>query len=150
MRQAILILVSGALALSGCSGDVKAPKPSSVSELKASTLASIDNLQKAIDENHVHPSDMQGLGSSLLWLRGHMESTKVGTEEQLRALQEALNALAELGGARMKPPEDWRPSDGPPPPPVIQPGPLKDLLPQIRKIVTEVPDSNARPDRSGS
>jgi hypothetical protein len=137
------------LALTGCRVNVTPPKPASVREIKVRTIARIDRFEKAMAEGRLHAEDVKLLAVSINWLRGHMRSTEVGTEEQLRALDEILYQLARAGGAGMTAPPDWRPSDvdnAPVPEPIIVPGPLKDLLPQIRKIVESVPDSDLRPD----
>ncbi len=140
----------GMVALMGCGVKMDAPKPASVREIKSRTMLRIERFEKALNENRLHPQDIKNLGASLVWLRGHMRATNVGTEEQFKALDEALYLLSgtDQGGA-MAPPADWRPGDDnapPPPPPIIEPGPLREIIPQIKRIVETVPDSDLRPN----
>ena len=148
-RIALFIVCAGiALALAGCRVSVTPPKPASVREIRNRTLERIDRFEKAMAGNRLHAEDVKLLAVSINWLRGHMRSTQVGTQEQLRAMDEILYELGSAGGAIMSAPPDWRPSEDldNAPEPVIQPGPLKDLLPQIRRIVQSVPESDLRPD----
>ena len=149
MLRIRLIVLLGTIALAGCGVKVDVPKASSVREIKSRTMLRIERFEKALAENRLHPQDLKNLGASLVWLRGHMRSTNVGTEEQFRALDEALYLLSGAGDAgSMGPPPDWRPGDdnAPPPPPIIEPGPLRDIIPQIKRIVETVPDSDLRPN----
>ena len=142
-----LLLVGLATALLGCGADVVAPPVSSVKEIKHRTLARIDKIEKAIAEKKLGGEDIKQLAVSVNFLKGHMESVQVGTAQQQRALEEILYRLAQTAGRAMRPPQHWRPDDGTtPPPPIIEPGPIRELLPQIRKIVESVPDSDLRPN----
>ena len=149
MLRIRLIVLLGTIALAGCGVKVDAPKPSSVREIKSRTMLRIERFEKALAENRLNPQDIKDLGVSLNYLRGHMRSTNVGTEEQFRALDEALDLLSGTSqGGAMAPP-DWRPGDDnapPPPPPIIEPGPLREILPQIKRIVETVPNSDLRPN----
>ena len=140
--------VVAAWALAGCSIDVKPPAPSSITELKRGTLNRIDEFDKAIAEDKVHADQVKQLAASINWLRGHLKSTGVGTPEQLEALDQTLYHLARNSGSPGGPPADWVPSKDAKaqPKPIIESGPIKELLPQIRRIVESIPDSDARPE----
>jgi|GEM_PF-1897972 len=134
-------------ALFGCGIHVVVPPVSSVKEIKHRTLARIDKIEKAIAEKKLGGEDIKQLAVSINYLKGHMKSVQVGTDEQQRALEEILYRLAQTAGRAMRPPQHWRPGEGtPPPPPIIEAGPISELLPQIRKIVESVPDSDLRPN----
>jgi len=140
-------MLISALTLAGCRVDVEQPEPASINELRQDTLGFLDALDAAVAEGSVPVDKVRALGTRLTFLRGHMRTVGVGTEEQLRALDEILIALGQQANA-MRPPADWRPpkDDETPPPPLIEPGPLRDLLPQIRRVVESIPDSDARPE----
>ena len=134
-----------ALGLSlGCGVRVEPPKPTSVRQHKNQTLAFFDEVEKTLRETGgITQVQHRRLGTHLVYLRGHLEAAGVGTDEQRRALDEALY---ELGKKSMGPPPDWRPGEETPPEErIIKSGPLKELIPQIRKLVESLPDSDLLP-----
>ena len=143
-----LLTAGAAVVLAGCGIDVTPPPVSSVKELKHRTLARIDRLEKALAEKKASAGQIKDLAVSVNYLRGHMRTVEVGTDQQQQAFEEILYRLAQIGGAADRPPAHWRPTeDGTPPPqPIIEPGPLRELLPQIREVVESVPDSDLRPN----
>lgn len=137
-----------ALAVSGCRVSVEAPPASSVSEIRGRTLARIAEMEKSLAQGKATRGGTRELAVSVRYLRGHMTTVGVGTEEQLHALDEIVYRLAQLDRAAMAvPPPHWRPDedDTPPPEPLIEPGPMRELLPQIRRVVESIPDSDLRP-----
>ena len=143
-----LLSAGVAIVFAGCGTDATIPPVSSVKELKYRTLARIDRLEKDLAVKKVSVEQIKDLAVSVNYLRSHMRTVKVGTDRQQLAFDEILYHLAQIVRAVNRPPRHWRPTeDGTPPPaPIIEPGPIRELLPQIRSIVESVPDSDLRPN----
>jgi len=132
--------------LFGCAAGVEPPKPYSVRELKSGALLFLEKVEATLErKGGITQTQTRRLAVHLNWLRRHMETTGVGTEEQRRALDDALRALSGRAGFQ-GPPPDWKPGDETPDEPLVKPGPLKELLPQVREILESVPDSDKRPE----
>jgi len=131
--------------LLGCTAGVEIPREGSVTEVKERTLDRIEKMEKAIaegnDQGMAFGQDMRRLAGNINRLKGTIRIVKVGTEQDLEALAEAYWQVARLAGGGAERPAHLEAGK----PPVVKAGDIGELLPQVRKIVESVPDSNKRP-----
>ncbi len=135
-----LALLAAVAAWLGCGGDVTAPSASSAADVKARTLARVQTLEGQLESGAVSARDVQALVQSLRYLAGHARTQKVGTEEQVAAIEQVAGQLAGQS-APARPPEDWKPGEDAPADAgaVVDTASLKDLLPRIRQAVEALP-----------
>jgi len=140
-RHVPLVMV---VILLGCRVHVEPPKPSTISEIRGRLLARVDAMIRQIEQSGgFTPHRAQQLSADLTTFIGHLRTTGVATDEQLYQLEQAQYALSQGKGVRPLPPKDWRPDEGQPLPEVRVPaGPFKEILPRLRKLIAEIPDSD--------
>jgi len=134
-----------ALLLLGCSVDVEVPGESTVTEVKQRTLERLETLVEAIesgqDSGHRFNRNLGHFAGNLNQMRGTLRLTGAGNEENLRRLDEAYYHIAGLAGGGPEKPAHLEAGETP----LIQPGDLQTLLPQVRDAVEAIPDSDLRP-----
>ena len=144
MRRLTAGVILAVMALAGCSADPEQPKLLTISTMKSRLLHRIDAM---IGQTETSPnialSQVQQLSSDLTVFMGHLRTTGVATEDQLYQIAEAQYALSQGKGTRPLPPKDWRPDEDPTPPEIRVPaGSLKGILPKLRDLIAEIPDSD--------
>ena len=139
-RLAAMAAAAAVAALLGCGGGATAPGASTAADVKARTLARIQTLEGQVESGTVTARDVQALVQSLRYLVGHARAQKVGTEEQVAAIEQVAVQLAGQS-APARPPADWKPGEDAPPDAgaVVDTASLKDLLPRIRQAVEALP-----------
>ena len=150
LKKSVLIVVLAVVVTMplGCGVRVEVPEHSSITELKNKTLAYLDEMETAFAEGKVGLAQVRGLSVHINWLKNHMKTLDVGTPEQHQALDEILWKLGrESEGMRGHPP-DLEPGgkDVSAPPAPFEGKSVRELIPQIRKIVESIPDSDRRPE----
>jgi len=141
----LMLCVGAAAALSalvaGCGAEPTPPARSTTVDIKKRTLDRIDALQKKLAEGQeVGVGPIRDMATALSALKGRMK--RVGTREQVEALQEFIDKFQEMAvGALGGTSSDWTPDKDIPPAAAIkiEPGPLKDLLPQVKDLVEKLP-----------
>ena len=140
--QSLLLVIAGTFL--GCGVKVDPPKPTTISEIKLRLLKRIDALSgQAETKGDLPLGGVQQLSADLTTFIGHLRTTGVASEEQLYQLQEAQYALSQGRGVHPLPPANWNPEEGEPLPEVRVPsGPIREILPRLRKLIEEIPDSD--------
>jgi len=140
-----------AVVLVGCDVSVEVPPESTVNEAKEQTLARIEKIEEALAAGRTGGrrggTSLMIFAENINYLRGVLRLTKVGAEEDLRRFDEIYYHIARKagdGGAEM--PAHLQAGETP----LIQPGDLETLLPQIRQAIKALPDSDLRPPPKGS
>jgi len=131
--------------LTGCSVSVEVPEEGSVTEVKQRTLARLESLVEVVEagetSGHKFNRNLGHFAGNLNRLRGTLRKTDVGTDEDLRRMDEAHYRIAAMAGGDPEEPAHLQAGEAP----LIQPGDLASLLPQIREAIEALPDSDRRP-----
>ena len=149
-RQLILGFVA-VVFVAGCGVSVELPPESTVNEVKAQALDRLEKIEEALAAGGTGGRG-GGLGLKTLceevnYLRGTLRLTKVGTAEDVKRFEEFYYHLARKagdGGAEM--PAHLEAGETP----LVEAGDLETLLPQIRRAIEALPDSDLRPAPKGS
>jgi len=145
-------LIPGVLAwvlVVGCGVSVEVPSENSVNEVKAQALDRLEKTEKALAAGGTGGRG-GGLGLRTLceeinYLRGTLRLTQVGTDEDVKRFEEFYYHLARKAGDRAEMPAHLEAGETP----LVKAGDLETLLPQIRRAIEALPDSDARPAPKG-
>ena len=151
MKRQLILGFMAVVFVVGCGVSVELPPESTVNEVKGQALARLEKTEKALAAGRTG-SRGGGLGLKTLceeinYLRGTLRLTKVGTAEDVKRFEEFYYHLARKagdGGAEM--PAHLEAGETP----LVEAGDLETLLPQIRRAIEALPDSDLRPAPKGS
>jgi hypothetical protein len=124
-------------ALWGCGGEPPAKPEATVADIQARTLKRVETVEAQASKGSATVNDVQQLAQSLRFLAGHARTQKVGTDEQLAALEELAGQLVALTKGPSRQPEDWNPGEDKPveAPVVSDASTLGEILPKVREAV---------------
>ena len=125
------------VALWGCGGEPATTPEATVADIQARTLKRVETVEAQASKGSATVKDVQQLVQSLRFLAGHARTQKVGTDEQIAALDELAGRLVALTQGPSRQPEDWNPGEDKPieAPVVSDASTLGEILPKIRDAV---------------
>ena len=121
----------------GCGGEPPAAPAATVADIQARTLKRVETVEAQASKGSATVKDVQQLVQSLKFLVGHARTQKIGTDEQIVALEDLAEQLVALTNGPSRPPEDWKPDDDKPveAPVISDAATLDKLLPKVREAV---------------
>ena len=149
MKRQLIPVVLAVLLVAGCGVDVTVPGESTVNEVKAQALNRLEKAEEALAAGRTGgrggAPGLKELCEEINYLRGTLRHTKVGTAEDVKRFEEFYYHLARKAGDRAEIPAHLQAGEAP----LVQAGDLEVLLPQIRRAIEALPDSDLRPAPKG-